>query len=75
MEASDLSHIDLLNLPPDVSISTRAVVTMAVSFACVLVTLGLRLYSRLLVVKTAGWDDGTIVLATVSGAPSMPSLF
>ncbi|KAF2686023.1 hypothetical protein K458DRAFT_387026 [Lentithecium fluviatile CBS 122367] len=65
MEAPDLSQIDRNNLPPNDSISTRAIVTMAVSFALVLLSLASRLYSRLFVVKTAAWDDWTIILATV----------
>jgi hypothetical protein len=68
MEVPDLSHMGLDNLPPNESSRTRAIAAMGSSFTLVLVTLGSRLYSRLLVMKTGGWDDWTISLATVSGA-------
>ncbi|KAF2800893.1 hypothetical protein K505DRAFT_194844, partial [Melanomma pulvis-pyrius CBS 109.77] len=43
----------------------KAITVMAVSFAFVIVTLGLRLYGRFMVMKKPGWDDWTIILATI----------
>ncbi len=55
----------LAHLPPHESRGGRVVATIAVSFSFAILSLVLRLCCRLRVVKTPGWDDLTIVLATV----------
>lgn len=69
MIAPDLTHVDWDHLPPNETIQARAIATMAVSFPLVVLTLGARLYSRFRIVKTAGWDDWTMVVATVGTPP------
>jgi hypothetical protein len=51
---------------PDVNIGDRYMVTLCVTFFFVLFTLALRLYTRITITKSTGWDDWTAIVATVS---------
>ncbi|KAF2108796.1 hypothetical protein BDV96DRAFT_253709 [Lophiotrema nucula] len=57
--------IDENNLLPNETIATKVIVTMALSSAFVVITLGMRLYCRFIKLKKPAWDDATIVLATI----------
>jgi hypothetical protein len=52
--------------PPNEYIGGQVIAAAAVTFPIVLITLAFRLYSRIWIVKSPGWDDWTIILATVS---------
>ncbi|EPE30949.1 hypothetical protein GLAREA_03916 [Glarea lozoyensis ATCC 20868] len=56
----------LANPPyPDENIGHRYIVTLSVTFFFVLLTLALRLYTRINITKSLGWDDYTAILATL----------
>lgn len=66
MRGPDFSKFDPQNSPPNVSIASGCIITIAISISAAFITLGARLYCRLVRTKKPGWDDATIVLATVS---------
>ena len=56
----------LANAPPNEYIGWRVIVALCVTMFFILLTLSLRLYSRIVLTKATGWDDYTSILATVS---------
>jgi hypothetical protein len=52
--------------PPNEYIGGQVIAAIAAIFPIVLITLAFRLYSRFWIVKSPGWDDWTIILATAS---------
>jgi hypothetical protein len=55
----------LNNRPPDEKIGWEVLVTLSVTFFFVIATLCMRLYTRIRVSNTTGWDDYIVTLATV----------
>lgn len=50
---------------PDESIAYKVITSLSVTFGLAVITLCMRLYSRITVAKKVGWDDWSIILATV----------
>ncbi|KAL5372056.1 hypothetical protein DPSP01_013799 [Paraphaeosphaeria sporulosa] len=65
MRGPDLSKIDHNKLPPNESIATQAIITMMATFTLALATLGMRMYCNFKRLRKPGYDDGTIIIATI----------
>ncbi|KAF5878444.1 putative polyketide synthase protein [Botrytis fragariae] len=62
-----MSSQGLSSYPPDDSIGYKVIVTLSITFGLAIITLSMRMYSRIRIVKHVGWDDWAIILATLAG--------
>jgi hypothetical protein len=51
---------------------TQILCVLTITTTLALVSFALRMYVRLSIIKTIGWDDYTIIAATVRDSPSLP---